>query len=169
MKLESVIEAVNEVVREIESYEESGDDAPPEVMERLRKFIVAETQKADAIGNLLFKLEDAAAACELEAKRFRERAAKLRRRREGLARFVARVMRDGGIKRLEGRGVTCTYLKPSQRVEVKEDQLPEDCWRQPEAPAPVPDLQGIKERLKMGEQIPGAVLVEGDPSLRVYR
>ena len=58
---------------------------------------------------------------------------------------------------------------------INEDALPRPYWRQPEPPAPKPDLVKIGEALKNGdaktkaELAPAAVLSNGAPKMRVKR
>ena len=69
---------------------------------------------------------------------------------------------DKGIYRLDvagESGVLSLSTRKSESVQIVDKQaLPNKYWRIPPAPAPQPDKTAIKQAIKQGEVVPGAVI-----------
>ena len=94
----------------------------------------------------------------------RERASKIVRRSEAMRSLAIRLMQDAGMTTARLPNATLTVRSASQAVSITDDQaLPQGTFTLQRAP----DRKAIKEMLLAGEDVPGAKLEFGQPTLTI--
>lgn len=168
--LHEIESLLTDITLALEQYDEREEAPPQELLDSLAQFVKAEEEKINAVAHVLRTLSRNAEQAELEARALRERAARFEKHRERLGRYVASVMSALGTKKLESSLNTITLMPGRERVEiVNEAEIPVECMRMPPLPQPVVDKLAITHRFKNGETVPGARLVHGPPTVKVYQ
>ena len=179
---------LDSLLDEIEEQAEGHGSASPELLEKLRQFCDAESEKVDRIGRFLTLMDNRMKYCRQQADRFQMRArsadAKMVRTKNMVLYFLA----ARGLKKIEGREFTLRLQKNSQDSVVILDmaQLPMHCrelelrlpgslWEKVLAAVPQetanalkisvrderPSNEAIKLAASRSEQIPGAQVKRG--------
>lgn len=151
-----------EIARLLEAYPELAED------EQLRAdTLEGETNVVPFISHILSQRQDAVSMQEAIAARIgelSERRDRYGRRADALKSLIQSVMDAAGLSKLELPEATLSITKPRTSVEVLDvTELPQGYFKL-ERKA---DKAAIKKSLEAGEQIPGAELVFGEPSLTV--
>lgn len=121
--------------------------------------------KAQNYGFVIRNMEATAAAIKEAEKQMADRRKAIEKRAAALVERLKTGMEIAGVSKLETPHFALTVKKNPPGVEVwDERQIPVEFMRTPEPPpppAPVPDKVAIKEALKAGREIPGALLAQG--------
>lgn len=167
--LTDILDDLRSVEALMTELEENGVAIPEGVLDKLASFVTVKEGKVDAIGSLCRSLDVNAEACIAESKALAARARKFDERKKRLLLYVGYAMSRVATKKLEGQMFTLTAVAGRFRVEIKDhNAIPADCMRViPETREP--NLVEIGERLKRGIAVPGASLVQGEGSVRVYQ
>jgi hypothetical protein len=109
------------------------------------------------------KILDAEAdAIEAAAKDMVARAKSKRTRAANIREYLKTCMEIAGVTKIECDHFAISIKKNPHSVEVFELALiPGEFMRQPETPPPAPDKNAIKQAIKDGNEVPGAILVQG--------
>ena len=140
---------------------EDGQDGMEDTLESLTDAI---EDKAENIAKIIKTVEGEAAALKLEEQRLADRRKSLENNAKGLKKYLEKSMQDAGMKKIKGQLFSFNIQKnpPSVHI-VDESVIPEIFFT---IPQPVLDKAIIKEQLKLGFEIPGAQLTQGE-SLRI--
>ena len=118
----------------------------------------AYAEKIENIAKLIQSLSAGRDAVDGEAKRLGARAAAMARKIDWLQGYLVDSLREVGHTKIEGDILNVT-LATNQRVELdSQEQVPEEFRRV--VTSEVIDKREIRQRLKDGDDIPGARLVE---------
>jgi hypothetical protein len=170
--LDEVMYRMEQLLVEIDGHVDKLEPPPSEMIAELASLVGIERAKVDAIGGLMKRLRQSAELCENEAKSLKERADRFERRRDRIAGYVMAVMQANGTKKVEGDKVTLTMLAGRDRVVIENDNAfvitAHDTFVRRIPEMLEPDKQAIKDALMKGDDVPGATLVRGEPTLRVY-
>lgn len=123
------------------------------------------TEKADSIGKLSKMLTRQAEACNLEATRLKDRAAKLEKRNESILSYLQACMVVADVKRVENSLFNISIRKMPPVVQLDEELLPKK-WLV-ERITYAPDKRGIKAAIEAGTDVRGATLVTGREKLYI--
>lgn len=122
--------------------------------------------KAEAIVKLSKSMQGNIDAIDAELKRLQGRKKVISNRKEALIDYLKTQMRSSELKKVETSLFTVSLVRGADRVEVLDDNaLPDDFLRVKTEISP--DKIAIAKALKGGQDVPGARLVEGEPSLRI--
>lgn len=117
------------------------------------------TEKAESIIRLARSKEAEAAALDAEIIRLQARKSKLNKDAVWLMNYIERGMKDIGMDEIKSLLFDIKLRKTPDRVEIVDRALlPREYLRFPNPPAPEPDKAAIKESLKKGMLVPGALL-----------
>ncbi len=117
--------------------------------------------KAAAVAAYITNLESEAAAFGAEALRLSSRKAALERKADWLKDYLARAMRENGVKEVKAGLFSAKFVKNPWAVEIEPGaKIPEEYMRIPPPLSPAPDKPRIAEALKGGAQIDGVRLVQ---------
>ena len=140
---------------------EDGQDGMEDTLESLTDAI---EDKAENIAKIIKTVEGEATALKLEEQRLADRRKSLENNAKGLKKYLEKSMQDAGMKKIKGQLFSFNIQKNAPSVEVLDDSvIPEIFFT---IPQPVLDKTIIKEQLKLGFEIPGAQLTQGE-SLRI--
>ncbi len=121
--------------------------------------------KAQNIGFVIRNMEALAASMKEAEKQMAERRKATEKRAAALAEYLKTGMEIAGVSKLETPHFALTIKKNPPSVEVwDEKQIPAEFMRvpaPPPPPPPAPDKTAIKEAIKAGQEVPGALLVQG--------
>lgn len=123
------------------------------------------TDKADSIGKLSKMLDRQAQACDLEATRLKDRAAKLRQRNEAVLKYLQTCMHMANVRRVENSLFNIALRKLPPSIELDEELLPKK-WLV-ERVQYRPNKSAIKAAIQTGEEIRGAKLVTDKEKLYI--
>jgi hypothetical protein len=118
--------------------------------------------KAQNYGFVIRNLQATAASIKEAEKLMADRRKSIENRAAALLERLKTGMEIAGVSKLE-----CPYFAVSIKnnppsVEVFEPGLvPAEFMKQPEPPPPAPDKTAIKEAIKSGKEVPGAMMVQG--------
>ncbi len=144
-------------LRRLADLEQSGEFDDETIQDTLEGLEGDLSAKADQIAKLSKMLDRQADACELEAVRLKDRADKLRKRRESVQEYLQACMHVAGIKRVPSDLFNISIRKIPDVIELDEELLPREwlvervTWR--------PDKLGIKAAIQSGKTVRGAKLV----------
>ena len=117
------------------------------------------TDKIDACCRVLRDLEATKQVCELEADRLKARASAVGKNVDWLKGYIKRCLEAAHVDKLDAGPFRVSIRQSPERVDVYDlDAVPHDFDVPQERKVA---LSTIKERLKMGQEIPGAQLVRG--------
>lgn len=121
--------------------------------------------KAQNYGFVIRNMEATAAAIKDAEQQMAARRKAIEKRTEALRERLKTGMEIAGVQKLETPHFALTVKKNPPGIEVwDERQVPPEFMRTPEPPPPpasVPDKAAIKEAIKAGKEVPGAILVQG--------
>lgn len=121
--------------------------------------------KAQNIGFVIRNMEALAASMKDAEKQMAERRKATEKRAAALVEYLKTGMEIAGVTKLETPHFALTIKKNPPSVEVwDEKQVPAEFMRTPEPPPPpppAPDKTAIKEAIKAGKDVPGALLAQG--------
>lgn len=118
------------------------------------------TVKATNVAMLVRNLEATAEAIKAAEQQMAARRKAMERRAESVRAYLLGAMQHAGIEKIASPWFTLAPRRNPPSVDVFEPGLlPADCMRQPEPPPPAPDKKLIADRLKAGQDVPGARLV----------
>lgn len=121
-------------------------------------------EKSKAVAAVIGNMDAAADMVKEFAKRKADEAKAMQARADRLRKYLLDNMLACGIteiKATDGSMTLRTRQNPASLVIDDARKIPCDLYVYPEAPAPYPDKAAIKEKLKAGEEIPGAHLERG--------
>lgn len=121
--------------------------------------------KAQNIGFVIRNMEALAASMKEAERQMAERRKATEKRAAALIEYLKTGMEIAGVSKLETPHFALTIKKNPPSVEVwDENQVPAEFMRVPPPPPPppaAPDKVAIKEALKAGREVPGALLAQG--------
>jgi hypothetical protein len=121
--------------------------------------------KAQNYGFVIRNLEATAVSIKEAEKQMKARREAIERRALALAERLKTGLEIAGVTKLECPHFALTIKKNPPSVDVwDEKQIPAQYMRTPEPPpppAPTPDKAAIKEAIKAGIEVPGALLAQG--------
>lgn len=119
-------------------------------------------EKAQRVAYAPKILEAEADAIEAAAKEMVARAKAKRTRAEHIREYLKTCMEVAGVSKIECPQFAISIKKNPPAVDVFEpDLIPAEFMRQPETPPKVIDKAAIKEAIKAGQIVPGALLAAG--------
>jgi len=120
--------------------------------------------KAQNYGFVIRNLQATAASIKEAEEQMKARRQAIEKRAAALAECLKTGLEIAGVQKLETPHFALTIKKSPPGVEVwDERQIPAEFMRvppPPPPPAPVPDKVAIKEALKAGRDVPGALLAQ---------
>ena len=165
--MSNLFELVSRVTSAMEAITEAPEGADVTAAEaELRSLIVQETDKVAAVALVLQRMESEAAGLYADAETLAAGAKRLERERERLRGYVLDVMRVNGVKSLKSPVATFSVLPGKSSVFIFDEPAVPDALRA-EPKRPAPDKAAIRKALEAGEEVPGAQLVDGHPTLSV--
>lgn len=121
--------------------------------------------KAQNVGFVIRNLQAVAANIKEAEEQMKARRQAIEKRAANLVEFLKTGMEIARVTKLETPHFALTVKKNPPAVEVwDEKQIPVEFMRVPPPPPPpeaVPDKAAIKEALKAGKDVPGALLAQG--------
>lgn len=118
--------------------------------------------KAQNVAYAIRNLESLAEQIKTAEKSMSERRKAVEKRAEHIREYLKTCMEVAGIQKIECPHFQLAIKKNPPSVDVFEPSLvPPAFLRQPEPPPPQIDKTAIKDALKTGGEVPGAVLVQG--------
>jgi hypothetical protein len=118
--------------------------------------------KAQNYAFVIRNLEATAEAIKAAEKQMADRRKAIENRARYMAERLKLGMEIAGVKKLECPHFAIAIQNNPASVEVFEPGLvPAEFMTQPEAPPPAPNKTAIKEAIKAGRDVPGAMLVQG--------
>ena len=137
--------------------------------EDLIELIDSETDVLGILRNLAMKDAEAKASEDANkalAKQYADRAKAMSARQDSIRKFIGSVMDALGEKKVALDVATISRPAPRKSVSIYDpDAIPS----QMTVTTVKPDAAAIKKALEAGEQIPGAELIDGAPSLMIRR
>ena len=138
--------------------EELSDEQKQTLWEYINELSQAQSDKVDGLCSFLKEQAARAEACKTEALRLRYKAEAINNRIDFLKHAYAKTMKDHDMKACKGKVYSISF-RPSQATEIfDEKMLPRDCFE--EKVTMQVKKSDILKRLKAGEEIPGARLIE---------
>jgi hypothetical protein len=118
--------------------------------------------KAQNVAYAIKNLEATAAAIEAAEAEMAARRKAAKKRVEHLKEYAKTCMEIAGVSKIECPHFALTVKSNPPSVDIYEpSMIPVEFMRQPEPPPPAPDKTAIKEALKAGKEVPGAILAQG--------
>lgn len=130
-----------------------------------------ETSYFDLIASLEEKrcmYDDFIQAIDFRMQELRARKDRLKHNRAILALYIAESMQRTGVKKVERPEFTISYRKPSKAVNILDETIIPNTFIKEKTTKSV-DKAGIAAAIKAGQEIAGAALVDGSPSITVRR
>lgn len=147
--------------QQILSLIEDGQEGLEDTLESLEGAI---EDKLENIGKVIKTVDAEAAGLKAEETRLADRRKSLEANTKRLKLYAEQSMLDAGVKKSKGALFTFSIQKnPAALDIVDEKMIPKAYFTTPQ---PVIDKAAIKEELKLGHEIPGAQLTQGE-SLRI--
>jgi phage shock protein A len=147
--------------QQILSLIEDGQEGLEDTLESLTDAI---EDKLENIGKVIKTIDAEAAGLKVEETRLADRRKSLEANTKRLKQYAEQSMQDAGMKKIKGALFTFSIQKnPAALDIVDEKMIPKAYFT---IPQPVIDKAAIKEELKLGHEIPGAQLTQGE-SLRI--
>lgn len=121
--------------------------------------------KAQNYGFVIRNLQATAASIKEAEEQMKARRQAIEKRSAALVERLKTGLEIAGVSKLETPHFALTIKKNPPSVDIwDERQIPAEFMRTPEPPpppAPVPDKAAIKEAIKAGREVPGAMLAQG--------
>lgn len=118
--------------------------------------------KAQNVAYAIRNLEASAAAIKEAEAQMAERRKRIEKRAEQVKEYLKTCMEVAGVTKIDCPHFALSIAKNPAGVDVFEPGLiPAEFMRMPEPPPPTPDKAKIKEALKAGHDVPGAMLTTG--------
>lgn len=118
--------------------------------------------KAQNVAYAIRNLEASAVAIKDAEEQMAARRKSIEKRAENIREYLKTCMEVAGVLKIECPHFALSIQKNPAAVEIFEASLiPKAYMRQPEPPPPSPDKARIKESLKAGTDVPGALLSVG--------
>jgi len=121
--------------------------------------------KAQNYGFVIRNLQATAASIKEAEEQMKARRQAIEKRAAALVERLKTGLEIAGVSKLETPHFALTIKKNPPSVDIwDERQIPAEFMRTPEPPpppAPVPDKTAIKEAIKAGREVPGAMLAQG--------
>lgn len=121
--------------------------------------------KAQNYGFVIRNLQATAASIKEAEEQMKARRQAIEKRAAALLERLKTGLEIAGVQKLETPHFALTIKKNPPSVDVwDERQIPAEFLRTPEPPpppAPTPDKAAIKEAIKAGKEVPGAMLAQG--------
>jgi hypothetical protein len=121
--------------------------------------------KAQNYGFVIRNLQATAASIKEAEEQMKARRQAIEKRAAALVERLKTGLEIAGVSKLETPHFALTIKKNPPSVDIwDERQIPAEFMRTPEPPpppAPVPDKAAIKEAIKAGRDVPGAMLAQG--------
>jgi len=147
--------------QQILSLIEDGQEGLEDTLESLTDAI---EDKVENIGKLIKTIDAESAGLKAEEQRLADRRKSLENNTKRLKLYAEQSMQDAGMKKIKGPLFTFSIQKnPAALNIVDEKMIPKAFFTLPQ---PVLDKAAIKEELKLGHEIPGVELTQGE-SLRI--
>lgn len=140
------------------------DDGQEGLEDTLEALNDAIEDKVENIGKVIKTVEAETAGLKAEEARLADRRKSLEANVKRLKEYAYQSMLDTGNKKIKGQLFTFSIQKNPPSLEVLDDAIiPKSFYT---IPQPVLDKTAIKEELKLGHEIPGVQLKQGE-SLRI--
>jgi len=140
---------------------EDGQEGLDDTLEALNDAI---EDKVENIGKIIKTVEAEASGLKLEEQRLADRRKALEANVKRLKLYAEQSMQDVGMKKIKGQLFTFSIQKNPPSVEVLDDsEVPKVYFT---IPSPVLDKKALMEELKLGHEVPGVQLKQGE-SLRI--
>lgn len=118
--------------------------------------------KAQNVAYAVKNLEATAAAIKQAEQEMAARRKAIENRAENIKEYLKTCMEIAGVTKIECPHFALSIKSNPPSVDVFEPSLiPAEFMRQPEPPPPVIDKTAIKEAIKAGREVPGAMLAQG--------
>jgi hypothetical protein len=149
--------------RQLEVLLES-DELPAEVIRDTLEGIEGSIElKAKSVAHLVLNLESFADEIKRVADETAARAARIKRRADGIRNYLLLNLQASGISRVEAPEFTIAVRKNPAAVEIDDTAIvPSEYMVTPETPPPRPDKKLLAAALKAGAEIPGVWLKQGE-------
>jgi hypothetical protein len=118
--------------------------------------------KAQNVAYAVKNLEATAAAIKSAEKEMADRRKAIENRAMHIKEYLKTCMEIAGVQKIDCPHFALSIKNNPPSVEVFEEKLiPVEFLRQPEPPPPQIDKTAIKEAIKAGKEVPGAMMVQG--------
>lgn len=118
--------------------------------------------KAQNVAYAIRNLESSAEAIKQAEGQMAERRKAIEKRAAHIREYLKTSMEVAGVAKIACQHFALTIAKNPAAVDIFEPVLiPAAYMRQPEPPPPSPDKTAIKEAIKAGVEVPGALLAQG--------
>ena len=118
--------------------------------------------KAQNVAYAIRNLEASAAAIKEAEAQMAERRKRIEKRAEQVKEYLKTAMEVAGVTKIDCPHFALSIAKNPPSVDIYEpSMIPLIYMRQPEPPPPAIDKTAIKEALKAGKDVPGALLAQG--------
>lgn len=166
--------ALYEITGEIRSLLDMLDaldkDDQPEVETAIRDTLEAIqmefSEKSEAIVKVAKSMQSDIDAIDAEVKRLQGRKKIISNRKDGLTTYLMRQMQASEIKKVATSLFTITLVNGTDKVEIADESALPDYFLRVKTDISA-DKIALAKALKEGQDVPGACLVKGDPSLRI--
>lgn len=167
LTLEEIERELWDLADEIERAHAAGVDVPEEVAVAFNEYLRERGAKVDRLATMIRRLENEAAWAREESRLYAERARRKEATVARLKKFVLEIMKQFGEDRLRGASGYWTRIGGQKRVEVdSHDAIPDEFLAPPKPREPM--LTVILNALKLGREVPGCRMVDGDEYVRWY-
>jgi phage shock protein A len=147
--------------QQILSLIEDGQEGLEDTLESLEDAI---EDKLENIGKLIKTIDAEAAGLKAEETRLADRRKSLEANVKRLKQYAEQSMQDAGMKKIKGQLFTFSIQKNPPSVDIVDEKaIPKAYFTLPQ---PVLDKKAIMEELKLGHEVEGVQLKQGE-SLRI--
>lgn len=117
--------------------------------------------KAQNVGYAIRNLESLAASIKDAEKQMADRRKVIENRAQNIRDYLQTCMEIAGVTKIECQHFALSIKNNPPSVDIFEPSLiPAEYMKTPEPPLPSPDKTAIKEAIKAGKEIPGAMLAQ---------
>ena len=149
--------------RELQRLAEEAEIDPQAITDTLEGLEGDIEVKCQSVAMVIRNLEEDAKKIEQAAKLMQQRAQRLEERSAGIKAYLLLNMQATGITKISCPYFTITRRANPPRVDVTNEAMIPDAFRVwPEPPPPSLDKRKILDALKRGDDVPGAVLAQGE-------
>lgn len=118
--------------------------------------------KAQNVAYAIKNLEATADAIKAAEKEMAERRKRIENRAMHLREYTKTCMEIAGVTKIDCPHFGLSIKNNPASVDIFEpSMIPAEFMKQPEPPPPAPDKTAIKEAIKAGREVPGAMLAQG--------
>ncbi len=118
--------------------------------------------KAQNVAYAVKNLEATAEAIKAAEQEMAKRRKAMENRATNIRTYLQNCMEVAGVQKIDCPHFSLSIKKNPPSVDIFEEKLiPAEFMKQPEPPPPSPDKAAIKEALKAGKEVPGAMLAAG--------